>query len=553
MLATTALIGALLAASPADPPQSDAPAIEGSLKVERRYLHLPVHAGAKKARVKLSTDDGTLIDEFEIELTGEKPDFHVFLDLEKHRGETLKAHVANPPASTILDAFVQADDLPGAAEMYKEPHRPQFHFTSMRGWLNDPNGLVWQDGEYHLFYQHNPFGWGWGNMHWGHATSPNLVHWTERPTAISPRAFGDWVFSGSAVEDTNNTGGFQTGERPALVAAFTSTGRGECIVYSNDRGRTWTEFEGNPVVKHNGRDPRLLWHEPTKKWVMAVYDEDGESRRIDFYTSPDLKAWTFASRIDGFYECPDIFELPIDGDHNNTLWVLYAADAQYMLGAFDGETFRPTSGPEKLTLWHGAFYAAQTFSNEPKGRRIQIGWGRGVEFPGSPFNQQMVLPVELTLRTTPDGPRMFANPVAELRTLRAEIHDFSGAALKPDANLLRGFKGKLFEIEAVIKPESAEAVELNLRGVPVVYDVRKHELSCKDVRIPLPLENGEIQLHLFLDEGSIEIFANGGRAAASIPSIPEDEDRAIGITSRGGEAVARTLAVYPLRSIWPGD
>jgi len=548
MLATAALISALLTASP----QTDAPPVEGTLKVERRYLHLPVRAGADKVRVKVATEGGALIDEFEIELAGEKPDFHVFLDLEPHKGETLKVHVDKPPTPTILDALVQSDEVPGAEVLYKEPRRPQFHFTSRRGWLNDPNGLVWQDGEYHLFYQHNPYGWGWGNMHWGHATSPDLVHWTERPIAIYPRAFGDWVFSGSAVEDTNNTGGFQTGDSPALVAAFTSTGRGECVVYSNDRGRTWTEFEGNPVVKHQGRDPRLLWHEPTKKWVMAVYGEEGDQRRIDFYTSPDLKAWTFASRIDGFYECPDIFELPIDGDPGKTLWVLYAADAKYLLGAFDGETFRPESGSEKLTLWRGAFYAPQTFSNEPKGRRIQIGWGRGVEFPGSPFNQQMALPVELTLRTTPDGPRLFANPVPELQALRLETHDFAGAVLKPGSNPLSGLSGKLFEIEAAINPGNAEAVELSLRGVPIVYDVRKQELSCKDVTIPLPLEDGEFRLHVFLDEGSIEIFAGDGRAAASIPSIPEEENREIGVASRGGEATARVLAVYSLRSIWQG-
>lgn len=542
MLVTTALIGALLTASP----------VEGDLKVEHRYLHLPVRSGVDKARVKITTEGGALVDEFEIELTAEEPDFHVFLDLEKRQGETLKVHVEKPPAPTILDAFTQSDDLPGASELYNEPHRPQFHFTSRRGWLNDPNGLVWQDGEYHLFYQHNPYGWGWGNMHWGHATSPDLVHWTEQPIAIYPRAFDDWVFSGSAVEDTNNTGGFQTGERPALVAAFTSTGRGECIVYSNDRGRTWTEIDENPVVKHQGRDPRLLWHEPTQKWVMAVYGEDEDERRIDFYNSPDLRTWTFASRIDGFFECPDIFELPIDDDPNKTLWVLYAADAKYMLGAFDGETFHPESGPEKLTLWHGAFYAPQTFSNEPKGRRIQIGWGRGVEFPGSSFNQQMVLPVELTLRTTPDGPRLFANPVPELQSLRLEKHDFAGETLKPGSNPLSDLSGKLFEIEAAIKPGDAEAVEFDLRGVSVVYDVREQELSCKDVKISLPLEDDELRLRLFLDEGSIEIFAGDGRAAASIASIPDEDNRAIGAAARGGEATARVLAVYPLRSIWRG-
>lgn len=545
MLVTTALLAALLTVSP----------VEGNIKVEHRYLHLPVRTGAEKTRVKITTEDGALVDEFEIELVADEPGFHVFLDLEKHQGKTLKVHVDKPPSPGIHDAFVQSDDLPDAGGLYKEPHRPQFHFTSRRGWLNDPNGLVWQDGEYHLFYQHNPYGWAWGNMHWGHATSPDLVHWTEHPTAIYPRSFGDWAFSGSAVVDVDNTGGFQTGDRPALVAAFTSTGRGECVVYSNDRGRTWTEFDGNPVVQHKavGRDPRILWHEPTQKWVMAVYgdkDDKDKTRGIDFYTSSDLKAWSFASRIDGFFECPDLFELPVDGDSSQTLWVLHAADAKYLLGSFDGRTFTPESGAEKLTLWHGAFYAPQSFSNEPKGRRIQVGWAQGVVFPGSPFNQQMALPVELTLRTTPDGPRLFANPVPELEALRLEKRDFSGAALKADSNPLEDVAGELFEIKAAVKLGTAEAIEFNLRGVPVVYDAREQMLSCKKVKMPLALEDGELKLRLFVDAGSIEIFAGDGRAAASVPSIPEEGNRSINVHARGGEATARVLSVYPLRSIW---
>ncbi len=520
------------------------------LVMEHRYLHLPVHTGGRKSRVRLMTDDKTTIREFDIELAEGEPDFYVFSDLAAYKKQNLKIHIDELASPKTLDKFIQSDDVPDAAGMYSEAHRPQFHFSSRRGWLNDPNGLVWQDGEYHLYYQHNPFGWGWGNMHWGHATSPDLVHWTEQPIAIYPREYGDWAFSGSAVEDTHNTSGFQQGSKPPLVAAYTSTGRGECIVFSNDRGRTWTEYQGNPVVKHNGRDPRLFWHEPSKQWVMAVYNEDLPRQSIDFHTSPDLKAWTFASRIDGFYECPDIFELPVDGDPSKTLWVLYAADAKYMLGSFDGKTFHPESGQDKLTLWHGNFYAAQTFSNEPKGRRVQIGWGREINFPGSSFNQQMAVPVELTLRTTPEGPRMFAKPVAELHTLRGEKHDFSNTTLEPGKNPLGGLSGDLFEIQVAAKPGDAETIELNLRGVPVVYDVRKQELVCKEVRAPLALENGEIRLHAFLDKGSIEVFGNDGRVAFSVASIADETDHAIGITSRGGDAILRTLEVHPLHSVW---
>jgi fructan beta-fructosidase len=192
---------------------------------------------------------------------------------------------------------------------------------------------VWHDGEYHLFYQHNPYGWDWGNMHWGHAVSPDLVHWKELPIALYPRQYGDWCFSGSAVVDRSNTSGFGTRAKPPMVAAFTSTGRGECIIWSNDRGRTWNEFADNPVARHQGRDPRLLWHEPTKRWVMAVYDEGEKRQSIDFFSSADLKAWTHESRIDGFFECPDLFELPVKGHSNQKLWGFTARTAPIGWGA----------------------------------------------------------------------------------------------------------------------------------------------------------------------------------------------------------------------------
>ena len=210
--------------------------------------------------------------------------------------------------------------------------------------------------------------------------------------------------SGSAVVDRANTAGFQTGKEAPLVAAYTSTGRGECIVFSNDRGRTWTEFSGNPVVRHEGRDPRLLWHGPTKRWVMAVYDELDGKRWIAFHTSPDLKQWKFESRIEGFYECPDLFELPVDGKRREKLWVLTAASSEYRLGTFDGRQFTPQT-PMLPGHRGNAFYAAQTYSDIPArdGRRIQIGWGR-IATPGMPFNQMMTFPCELTLRSTARRP-----------------------------------------------------------------------------------------------------------------------------------------------------
>jgi fructan beta-fructosidase len=547
-------------------------AAQRELEVSRRYLHLPVKTGAPQRRMRFIAA-GTIVREFEIEFAEEEAGFWVFADVSAFRGQklTIEAKLVDAGA---LERITPSDELPGAgrpgqpphpgpsespaagaAGLYQEPQRPQFHFTSRRGWLNDPNGLVYDGTHWHLFYQHNPYGWNWGNMHWGHAVSRDLVRWRERPLAIYPRQFGDWAFSGSAVVDEHNTSGFGGGGRPPLVAAFTSTGRGECIIYSTDGGNTWTEYEGNPVVRHQGRDPRLLWHAPTRRWVMAVYDEhqaDAQNRPrqwIAFYTSPDLKQWEFASRIEGYFECPDLFELPIDGEAARRRWVLYAADGRYAVGDFDGRSFRP-EGP-KQQLWYGHFYAAQTFSNAPGGRRIQIGWARGVEFPGMPFNQQLTIPVELSLRSNRGPVHMHAQPVPELQSLRLKSQTWYDLALRGDNNPLRGLTSDLAEILGQIEPGEARSLEFNVRGTKLIWDAARQELVCGSVKAPVALEGGLIEFHVFVDRGSIEVFANGGKVAVSAAALAPVDNRWYALGCSGGEAKLRRLEFHELRSAWP--
>ena len=519
------------------------------LVVGKRYLHLPVANDAPTRRLRLSVD-GTTVREFDIKLAEGKPDFLVFCDLGAFQGKRLRLESNLPSGSKGLTGCVQADEVPDSAAIYREKDRPQFHFSSRRGWLNDPNGLVWHDGEYHLFYQHNPYGWDWGNMHWGHAVSPDLVHWKEVGEALTPREYGDWCFSGSAVVDRKNTSGFGKGGTPPLVLAYTSTGRGECIAYSNDRGRTWTEPSINPVVKHQGRDPRLLWHAPTKRWVMAVFDEGEGRKSIDLYSSPDLKSWTYQSRINGFYECPDLFELPVEGEPGQTLWVVSAADGEYLLGQFDGRVFTPTV-PGKLRVWYGNFYAAQTFSDTPDGRRIQIGWAREVAFPGMPFNQQMTVPCELTLHKTTEGIRLLARPVAELASLRGKSHSWHDLTVKPGENPLAGLKGDLFEIRAEVEVGTSGTLTLNVRGVPLVYDGRQGRLTCGDQSAPLAAEEGVVRLHALVDRGSVEVFGNGGRVAISSAIHPPEGNRSLGLSTSGATTRVRSLQVDELKSSWP--
>jgi len=517
---------------------------------EKRLLHFPVKTGARKRNVTVSVD-GKPLRYFEIELAETAPDWWAPLDISQWSGRTLKVQVDKlSEDSRALSQLTQADSLLGSEDLYREPLRAQFHFSPRRGWNNDPNGLIWSQGEFHLYFQQNPYGWNWGNMHWGHAVSRDLVHWEELPIAIYPHGPGDAVFSGSAVLDQRNSSGWKTGKNDLLVAAFTSTGRGECIVYSNDRGRTWTEYEGNPVVKHAGRDPRLLWHQPSKHWVMALYDEHANKKCIAFYTSPDLKKWEFASRIEGFYECPDLFQLPVDGDLSKQKWVLTAASSEYMVGTFDGKTFTPET--PKLPGHRGKeFYAAQTFSNEPKSRVVRIGWLQ-TSTPKMPFNQSMSLPMELTLRQTVEGPRLVWQPVAELATLRAKrLVRFSGSLGPGSGDPLAGLQGELVEINVECEPADASEFGFNVRGVSVSYDVKKQEIVVNGHRAPAPLRNGKQRLTLYVDRTSLEVFAADGLTYVPFPINLDPKNTSLSAFAHGGSARMTLLEAYELKSIWP--
>jgi fructan beta-fructosidase len=503
------------------------------LTVEKRYLHLPVKNGAPKRVVKFEID-GKMVREFDIELAEGKPDWLAFTDVSGFRGKKLTISTVLPAESKALAAIVASDDVPDRDHLYEERLRPRFHFTSRRGWLNDPNGLVYDGKEYHLFYQHNPFGREWGNMHWGHATSPDLVHWTELGEALYPKSLADMAFSGSAVVDKANTSGWGTTDSPPMVLAYTSTGRGECIAYSTDRGRTWTEYDKNPVVKHAGRDPKLVWYAPGKHWVMAVYDETGGKRGIAFHTSPDLKTWTYHSKVDDFFECPDLFELPVEGTKESK-WVLYAADGKYILGSFDGKKFTKESG--KHQLWYGNFYAAQTFNNTPGGRRIQIGWAQGVTFPGMPFNQQMTIPVYLFLLKTGKDIRLRAAPAGGLESVHGERAGKEGIALTKDPKTVVDGLDTV-RLRLLIDAPETGTVRLKIRGLDVVYNRAQGKLMCGKVVAPVPAgDRGELHLDCYVDRGSVEIFSGGSAVVISVAHIAPGGAPTLTVAGDGGTLV----------------
>ena len=520
------------------------------LTLARRYLHLPVKTGATRRRMALVVE-GETVREFEIELADD-PGWWAHLDVDAWRGRKAVLQVDRlPEDSSALRNITQAEDIWAPGEAYREPLRAQFHFSPRRGWNNDPNGMVYEGGEYHLYFQHNPYGWNWGNMHWGHAVSTDLVRWREMPIALYPRRFGDWAFSGSAVVDRTNTSGWKRGRDDVLVAAYTSTGRGECILYSNDRGRTWSEFDGNPVVKHDGRDPRLLWHEPTRRWVMAVYDESERKRWIAFYTSADLKSWVFRSRIDGFFECPDMFELPVEGDAKRRKWVLTAASSEYVVGTFDGATFRPET--PKLPGHRGqGFYAAQTFSDEPRGRIVQIGWLQTTT-PGMPFNQGMSLPMALSLRNTAEGPRLAWQPVEELKALRSREILKSSGWIAPGDEPMRADGGELIELRAEYEPDPASVVTFKVRGVDIVLDAARREIRAGGRMALLPPVGGKQRLTVYADRTSLEVFAADGLAYVPLPMNLDSRKKGLELRVAGGPIRLHTFEAYELRSIWQAD
>jgi fructan beta-fructosidase len=519
-------------------------------RIEKQYINLPVRTGDKKKHMQLIIGD-TIFDEFDIELADSLPEFYAFVDVSDFIGQEARLTVNSIDRKSKAFDFISVNDdtIIGSHNLYNEPLRQQIHFSTRRGWINDPNGLVYYDGEYHLFYQHNPYGWGHGNMHWGHAISSDLVHWEEVSIALYPYQYNDWAFSGSAIIDTANTAGFKTGDVDVMIAAYTSTGRGEALAFSNDRGRTFTDYVGNPVVKHRGRDPKIIWYAPGNCWVMAVYHEEDEKRWIAFYKSENLKEWAYQSKIEGYFECPEIFELSVDNDPFQTKWVLYAADGAYSIGTFNGKIFIPDGEKHKFN-YGNCFYASQTFNNIPEsdGRRIQIGWGRTAT-PNMPFNQCMLFPVELTLKSVKNDIIMFAEPVKEVENLHGEKWEWNNTSVEPEDNLFKDLTGELFHIIGELAVDGESTFEFMVHGTVIRYDSRENTLSCLDNQIKLMPQNGKIYLEILVDRNTVEIFCNHG--LFYMPIVRDiSKPYGIGFYNKGGLVKINSLKVFELKSIW---
>lgn len=459
-------------------------------------------------------------------------------------------------------------------KIFNELHRPQFHFSPEKNWMNDPNGLVYYDGEYHLFYQHNPFGNEWGYMHWGHAVSTDLVRWEHLPIALYPDNDSKdkdscTAYSGSALVDHNNLTGLQKGEEKTILLFYTSKKCGQRLAYSNDKGRTWLKYDKNPIIAFDetddARDPKVIWHEPSKQFVMVLYrrpNNNDKQKGISFYTSKNLLDWEFKNHLVGFYECPDLVELPVNRRADDKKWVLFDGDGSYVIGLFDGENFI-TESPKLQSDFGQNYYATQTWSNIPEadGRTIQIAWMRGAEFPEMPFNGQMTFPCELSLKKYLEGIKLTRKPIKEIELLHQKGEVYENKNLIPglNKNLLNSIKGDCFHIVGSFRVKTADSFGFVVRldktnnGVEIMYNVKNNTLTCMGKSAVVEPVDGVVKLEILLDRASLEIFANDGKVAMSSSITSTEKANGIYLFNIGGEVLVEKLEVYPMKSIWQAE
>ncbi|MDX8341631.1 glycoside hydrolase family 32 protein [Draconibacterium sp. IB214405] len=476
--------------------------------------------------------------------------------------------------STALLAIAVTLSLPakkGEQKLYDEIYRPQFHFTPEKNWHNDPNGLVFYDNEYHMFYQYNPNGNEWGYMHWGHTVSTDLIHWSPLPIALYPDEGSTdkehcTAYSGSAIVDENNLLQKQTGDTKTLVAFYTSQHCGQRLAYSTDKGRTWEKYEDNPIIAYDenddARDPKVIWHEESGKWVMALYrksNDDDKSKGVSFYTSTNLIDWEWQSHITGFFECPDLVKFKVTNRPDETKWVLFDGDGSYFIGSFDGKKFTQETIKMKSD-WGKNYYATQTWSNIPEsdGRVIQIAWMRDGKFPDMPFNGQMSFPSELSVTKFDTGYKLIRKPISEIEQLHSKHQSWENKNVIPgiNDNKLKKVSGDCLHIIGEFDLKTSDSFGFMLRhsnksnGTEILYSVKRGTLTVLGSTVPLPAKNNKIKLEILLDRTSIEIYANDGQAVVSNCFTPNEKAVDAVLYTNGGELGIEKLDVYEMNSIW---
>ncbi len=565
-----------------------------------RYILLPVQETNDDASVSILVDgkpDRTI----NVRLAKTKVDYTVPFDLSPYKGRNVVLNITTSQnRATVREAKEDAcwnnmsvtDSFPAAN---REKFRPAFHHTPVYGWMNDPNGMFYKDGVWHLYYQWNPYGSKWQNMTWGHSSSTDLINWQHHPAAIEPDGLGT-VFSGSCAIDKDDTAGFGS---DAVIALYTSAAASQVqsLAHSNDNGNTFEIYPGNPVItlESEARDPNMFWNEATGEWNLVL--AHALEHEMLVFTSPDMKQWTLQSAFgkglgaqDGVWECPDLFELAVDGSDQKK-WVLICninpggpfggSATQYFIGEFDGKTFTPDRDadgnvPTKWMDYGKDHYATVSWSNAPDNRRTVIGWMSNwqyaAEVPTMQYRSANTLPREIGLFRASDGEIYTScTPSPEIGALRgnASVKKRSFTAGKksrtfalPDAN------GGICEITLEITPKKGVPVNLTLANeagnkVEMVYNPAESTFSFDRYQsgqtdfsqdfpaittAPAFTDGGNLRLRIFIDRSSIEVFEQNGRFAMTNLVFPESPYTTLSVNAPAGNARIENLAIYPLRT-----
>ena len=556
----------------------------------QKYLILPVEDTAPDVSISVMVDN-VQVETFTVRLAINKVDYTVPYELSKYAGKHVVLRFAMNPleregARPKVKEAVFSNNLALTndydASNKETLWRPVYHFAPQWGWMNDPNGMVYKDGEYHLFYQYNPYGSRWGNMNWGHAISRDLVSWEHMPVAISPDGLGT-IFSGSAVVDKDNTAGFGAN---AIVAFYTqaSARQMQSIAYSTDNGRTFKKYAGNPVLTGDVadfRDPKVSWHEGTHKWILTL----AVGQEIRFYSSPNLKDWTYESNFGegqgnhgGVWECPDLFELPVAGTSQKK-WVLIVninpggpfggSATQYFVGSFDGHKFVNES--PKATKWMDFgkdHYATVTWSNAPQNRVIALAWMSNWQYanevPTMQYRSSNSVPRDLRLFVKDGETYLQSAPSPELLALRKDkvmSKSFSVGKAYTIDQLMSDNKGT-YEITMTVRQKKQGNLSMRLmneQGEEIEYslDMAKRELTCirdksgvagfsKDFITPTvtQVDGGDLQLRFLVDRSSVEAFVNDGRFVMTNLVFPHTPYNKVMFSATGGSVSVKNFTVY---------
>jgi fructan beta-fructosidase len=550
---------------------------ERRVLINADFLKLPLmqradsqHRGVERFTIE---SGGKVVRFVHLEIAGkdQRPDFMYSYDVREFRGREVIFKFRSRDLE-VLNRLQFSNEEIIDPKAYSGPHRPKFHFSPRIGWMNDVNGTYYHKGLYHLFYQANPTTTAWStgfDMHWGHSVSKDLVHWEEWPIALFPDATGN-CFSGTALLLNERIPGINDQAMlptPALV--FTGTGGygnpvSQHLATSDDGGKMWKRFAGNPILPKLNRDPKVFWHEESKHYIMLLYVGKGETgdptEGYAIYRSKKLTDWEKVGLIPGWSECPEITSIKSAVTGKN-VWLLYGAwrsesdskvfyPSGYLLGYFDGTNFSPLS-KHRLAHQRGNFYAALTFVNQPDGRRIMMGWASGTKFPGEPFNQCASLPLELSLKAFNGEDTLCFEPVREVNALRGKplLELKNVTAAEANVQLQNLAKDALLDVLVLFQSKSNAPVTIRSRKITFNYDPATSIVKHGGDRTPI--HPGQlVAMRMLVDHGIVESFWNGGEAAYSTGSLQTDDGPAFSIE---GNAVVEELTVYPMADIWSNE